>query len=200
MTEKNQEEKAPAAVDRAEDRADEQALVQAVLAGDRQAFGKLVRRHQKRLFRFVYGLLGDFDQAEDVVQDAFVKAFGAMGTFETGRDFYPWLATIARNLALNLMARNKRKESLDQIHDAGFDPASSDLGALEQMIANDGQRRFYAALKALPEQYRSVFVLRHIEEMSYEDIAAQLKIPTGTVDSRLYRARQLLVTALKDLL
>ena len=200
MIEKDREEKGAAAVDQAEDRADEQALVQAVLAGDRKAFGQLVRRHQKRLFRFVYGLLGDFDQAEDVVQEAFVKAFGAMGTFETGRDFYPWLSTIARNLALNLMARDKRKESLDQIHEAGFDPASSDPGALDQLIANESQHRFYAALKSLPEQYRTVFVLRHFEEMSYDDISTQLNIPPGTVDSRLYRARQLLVTALKDLL
>jgi RNA polymerase sigma-70 factor (ECF subfamily) len=200
MIEKNREEKGLAAVDRTEDRANEQALVQAVLAGDRQAFGQLVRRHQKRLFRFVYGLLGDFDQAEDVVQDAFVKAYGAMGTFEVGRDFYPWLSTIARNLTLNLMVREGRKESLDKVHESGFDPPSGDLGPLEELITNESQQRFYAALKALPEQYRTVFVLRHFEEMSYEDIAAQLKIPPGTVDSRLYRARQLLVMALKDLL
>jgi RNA polymerase sigma-70 factor (ECF subfamily) len=200
MIEKNQEDKGSAEVDRAEDRTNEQVLIQAVLAGDRQAFGQIVRRHQKRLFRFVYGLLGDFDQAEDIVQDAFVKAYGAMRSFEAGRDFYPWLSTIARNLALNLMARERRKESLDQIHERGFDPASSGLGPLEQLTTSESQQRFYAALKALPEQYRTVFVLRHFEEMSYEDIAAQLKIPPGTVDSRLYRARQLLVKALKDLL
>jgi RNA polymerase sigma-70 factor (ECF subfamily) len=200
MIEKNKEEKGSAAVDRAEDRADEQALVQAALAGDRKAFGQLLRRHQKRLFRFVYGLLGDFDQAEDMVQEAFVKAYGALGSFEGGRDFYPWLSTIARNLALNMMARERRKESLDQIHERGFDPPSGDLGPLEQLTARESQQRFYTALKALPEQYRTVFMLRHFEEMSYEDIAAQLKIPPGTVDSRLYRARQLLVAALKDLL
>ena len=200
MIEKNQEDKGSAAVDRAEDRTNEQVLIQAVLAGDRQAFGQIVRRHQKRLFRFVYGLLGDFDQAEDIVQDAFVKAYGALGSFEAGRDFYPWLSTIARNLALNLMAREKRTESLDRIHEHGFDPPSGDLGPLEQLTTSESQQRFYVALKALPEQYRTVFVLRHFEEMSYEDIAAQLKIPPGTVDSRLYRARQLLVTALKDLL
>jgi len=200
MNERSREEKESAAVDRAEDRTDEQALVQAVLAGDRQAFGQLVRRHQKRLFRFVYGLLGDFDQAEDIVQEAFLKACGALGSFETERDFYPWLSTIARNLAFNLMAREGRKESLDQIHERGFDPPSGDLGPLEQLIIGESQQRFYTALKALPEQYRTVFVLRHFEEMSYEDISAQLKIPPGTVDSRLYRARQLLVTALKDLL
>lgn len=200
MIEKNGEEKGSAAVDRVEDRSAEQALVQAALAGDRKAFGQLLRRNQKRLFRFVYGLLGDFDQAEDVVQEAFVKACGALGSFEAGRDFYPWLSTIARNLAFNLMAREGRKESLDQIHERGFDPPSGDLGPLEQLTTNESQQRFYAALKALPEQYRTVFVLRHFEEMSYEDIAAQLKIPPGTVDSRLYRARQLLVAELKDFL
>jgi len=200
MTEKNREEKTSVEVDGPEAYADEQPLVRAAQKGDQQAFGRLVRRHQKRLFRFIYGLLGSFDQTEDVVQEAFVRAYGALGSFEAGRDFYPWLSAIARNLALNLIARERRKESLDQIQDAGFDPSSGDLGPLDQMMADESQRRFYAALRALPEQYRSVFVLRHLEEMTYEEIAAQLKIPPGTVDSRLYRARQLLVSALKDLL
>jgi RNA polymerase sigma-70 factor (ECF subfamily) len=110
------------------------------------------------------------------------------------------LSTIARNLALNQIARDRKEESLDLIQERGFDPPSAELGPLEQLITGESQRRFYAALRALPEQYRTVFVLRHYEEMSYEEIAGQLKIPPGTVDSRLYRARQLLVEALRDLL
>lgn len=197
---KAREEKAVSGVEGSETKAVEQELILAARRGDKNAFGQLVRRHQKRLFRFVYGLVGSFDQTEDVVQEAFVKAYSALDTFEAGRDFYPWLATIARNKALNLIAREGRKESLDKIQEQGFDPAVTDLGPLERLVNNEDQQRFYAALKALPEPYRVVFVLRHFEEMSYEEIADQLKIPPGTVDSRLWRARQLLMEALKDLL
>jgi len=198
--EKSREEHVRPTVEGTEDRAAEQELIRDARRGDKAAFGRLIRRHQKRLFRFVYGLVGTFDQTEDIVQEAFVKAYSAIATFEEGRDFYPWLSTIARNLALNQIARDRKEESLDLIHEHGFDPPSGELGPLEQLITGESQRRFYAALRALPEPYRTVFVLRHFEELSYDEIAGQLKIPPGTVDSRLYRARQLLVEALKDLL
>ena len=198
--ENGREENPGTEVEGGEVRAVEQALIQAARKGDKKAFGQLLRRHQKRLFRFVLGLTGSFDQAEDIVQDAFVKAYQALDTFEMGRDFYPWLSTIARNRALNLIAREERKESLDKIQEQGFDTASNDPGPLAQVISSENQQRFYAALKELPEQFRVVFVLRHFEELSYDEIAKQLKIAPGTVDSRLFRARQLLVEALRDLL
>jgi RNA polymerase sigma-70 factor (family 1) len=200
LVQDGREEKARTEVEGGEARAAEQEWIEAARRGDKKAFGQLVRRHQKRLFRFVLGLTGSFDQAEDIVQDAFVKAYQALDTFEKGRDFYPWLSTIARNKALNLLARDERKESLDKIQEQGFDSPSDDPGPLAQLISSENQQRFYAALKGLPEQYRAVFVLRHFEELSYDEIAKQLKIALGTVDSRLYRARQLLVEALKDLL
>jgi RNA polymerase sigma-70 factor (ECF subfamily) len=198
--ENGREENPRTEVEGGEVRAVEQALIQAARNSDKKAFGQLLRRHQKRLFRFVLGLVGSFDQAEDIVQDAFVKAYQALDTFEMGRDFYPWLSTIARNRALNLIAREERKESLDKIQEQGFDTASNDPGPLAQVISSENQQRFYAALKKLPEQFRVVFVLRHFEELSYDEIAKQLKIAPGTVDSRLFRARQLLVEALRDLL
>jgi RNA polymerase sigma-70 factor (ECF subfamily) len=175
-------------------------LIEAARQGDKKAFGRLIRRHQKRLFRFVYGLTGSFDQTEDVVQDAFVRAYSAMDRFREGAEFYPWLSTIARNLAFNLLKREERKESLDRKQEFGFDTESGEAGPLEKLLASEGQKRFYAALRKLPEKYRTVFVLRHFEDMNYQEIAQQLKIPVGTVDSRLHRARQTLAEALKDLL
>lgn len=182
------------------DRGEERRLVEASQNGNKAAFGKLVRIHQKRLFRYIYGITGSFDAAEDIVQEAFIKAFGAIKTFRTEYSFYPWLSTIARNLAYNQIHREERQVSLDQKAEAGFDPESADLGPLEKLIAHEGDKRFWKALKALPGQYRRVFVLRHFEQMDYAEIASYLKIPPGTVDSRLYRARQLLIEALKDLL
>lgn len=180
--------------------AEERALVEAAQQGDGAAFDRLIRLHQKRLFRFAYSITGSFDQAEDIVQESFVKAYSAIATFKPGFAFYPWLSTIARNLAFNQIAREERKESLDEKSDSGFDPESTDLGPLEKLLNDEAQARFFKAVMALPAKYRTVFVLRHFEEMDYNEISIYLKIPPGTVDSRLYRARQMLVEALKDLL
>lgn len=200
MNQEKPEEIRPSRVAEVDQAVTDRKLIEAAQGGDKRAFGILLRRHQRRLFRFIYGLLGSFDQAEDVVQEAFVKAYQAIGTFRTQYDFYPWLSTIARNLAYNQLSRKEKTESLDQIAESGFNPATTDLGPLEQMMDGETQKRFYAAVQALPAQYRSVFVLRHFEEMDYSQIASYLKIPPGTVDSRLYRARKMLMEALQDLL
>jgi RNA polymerase sigma-70 factor, ECF subfamily len=178
----------------------ERKLVEAAQNGDKKAFGELVRMHQKKLFRYIYGLVGSFDQAEDIVQDAFVRAYGAIKTFRAEYSFYPWLSTIARNLAYNHVNREEKKESLDKISEKGYDPVSADLGPLDKLLSDEVDQRFFRALKSLPSTYRSVFVLRHFENMDYVQIANYLKIPPGTVDSRLFRARQMLMKELQDLL
>lgn len=178
----------------------EKKLVEAVQNGDKRAFGQLVRLHQKRLMRYIYGLVKSFDVAEDVVQEAFVKSYNKIGEFKTQYAFYPWLSTIARNLAYNHIYREERKESLDQLNEAGYNPADENLGPLDQFLEKDAGKRFYKAVMALPVKYRTVFILRQFEKMDYSEIASYLKIPPGTVDSRLYRARQMLMNELKDLL
>ncbi|UCC43143.1 MAG: sigma-70 family RNA polymerase sigma factor [Candidatus Zixiibacteriota bacterium] len=194
------EEKQASSVNRVNGSVSDEALILAVQGGARNAFGQLVRRHQKRLFRFIYAMTRSFDQTEDIVQDAFVRAFNAMDSFKPGHAFYPWLSRIARNLALNQISREEKKESLDNMVAAGFEPASGELGPFDRLLEGEAARRFYAAVKAMPTKYRTVFALRHFEGLDYAEIAAQLKIPPGTVDSRLYRARQFLLEALKDLL
>jgi RNA polymerase sigma-70 factor, ECF subfamily len=178
----------------------ERSLVEAAQNGDQKAFGQLIRLHQKKLFRYIYGLVGSFDQAEDIVQESFVRAYAALKSFRTEYAFYPWLSTIARNLAFTQINREERKESLDSLTDKGYDPESVELGPLDKLLDEESEKRFYRALMAMPVTYRSVFVLRHFENMDYVEIATYLKIPPGTVDSRLYRARQFLMNELKDLL
>ena len=175
-------------------------LIEAAQNGDKKAFGQLIRQYQKRLFRFIYGLVRSFDRAEDIVQETFVKAYAAIKTFNTGYAFYPWLSTIARNLAYNQISREEKTSSLNQMTEQGFDPASVDLGPLDGLLNDEAQKRFTKAVAALPVKYRTVFVLRQFEQMDYAAIASYLKIPPGTVDSRLYRARQMLMESLKDLL
>ncbi len=182
------------------DRAREQKLLESSQQGDTKAYGQLVRAHQKRLFRFIMSLTGSFDVAEDIVQEAFVKGWQAIDRFRLGYDFYPWISTIARNLAFNHITREEKGQSLDTLKEAGFNPMSDDLGPLDTLLTAEGEKRFYQALMALPGPFRTVFVLRHYENMDYASIASYLKIPPGTVDSRLYRARQLLLKQLEDLL
>ena len=179
---------------------DEKSLVQSAQAGDKTAFGRLIRMFQQRLMRFVYGLLGSFDQAEDVVQEAFLKAWQALGSFDNTRPFYPWLSVIARNLAFNLMRREEKKESLEKLTEKGFDAVANKPGPLDILLEGENEKRFYEALASMPVSYREVFVLRHFEDMNYTDIATELKIKPGTVDSRLYRARRYLMEQLNDLL
>jgi len=194
------EENQPKPVNREGSLKTERELVEAVQNGDTKAFGKLVRLNQKRLFRYIYGLVGSFDETEDIVQEAFVRAFNNIKTFRTQYAFYPWLSTIARNLAYNHISREEKKESLDRLQEKGYDPQSVDLGPLENLVEGEGRQRFFKAVMALPVKYRTVFVLRHFEQMDYGQIASYLKIPPGTVDSRLYRARQFLLNELKEML
>jgi RNA polymerase sigma-70 factor (ECF subfamily) len=183
-----------------EEQFNQRSLIEAAQAGDKSAFGQLIRQFQQRLMRFVYGLLGSFDQAEDVVQEAFVKAWQAIATFDPSRPFYPWLSVIARNLAFNQIRREEKKESLEKLTEKGFDAQSDLPGPLDVLLDGENEQRFYKALSSMPTAYREVFVLRHFEDMNYADIAKELKIKPGTVDSRLYRARQYLLEQLGDLL
>ncbi len=200
MSKNNWEDSARSSVSSSESKSDEQKLIESAQNGNKTAFGKLIRMHQKRLFRFVYGLVNSFDMTEDLVQETFVKAFEKIKTFKTGYAFYPWIATIARNSAFNLIQREEKKESLDKLTEVGFNPQTVELGALDKLLDDENKKRLYKAISALPVKYRTVFIMRNFEKMDYAEIASYLKIPPGTVDSRLHRARQMLLNAVKDLL
>lgn len=144
----------------------------------------------------VVAMTGSLDSAMDIVQDSFIRAYHALDTFEADRPFYPWISTIATNLTLNFLKRGKREVSFNPELDnreAGEDP-------LKKLRVRENEKRLLDAVQELPEQYRSVFVLRSFEHLSYTEIATRLNISQGTVDSRLYRARQILLEKLKDLL
>lgn len=198
MDEKIREEKAALSVNNANDAALDQALIKAARDGDKNAYGRLVLKYQKRVYRFVAALLGRTDTAEDMVQEAFVKGYLALNDFELGRPFYPWISTIARNLALNHIKRAEREKPISEINDFLYQLPDSSVSPLEQMIEKENDKRLLRAIMALPIQFRSVFILRMFEKMSYEEIARYLNISVGTVDSRLHRARERLIEALKD--
>lgn len=168
--------------------------------GDKDAFGKLVLKYQKRLVRQIFMMLGRLGEAEDIVQEAFVKGYLALDSFEINRPFYPWITRIARNLALNKIKRENKKTVFSEIDETEIEIPDKTDNPLDNMIEKENDRRLAKAILALPIPYRTVFVLRTVEQMSYEDIAEKLKISAGTVNSRLFRAREKLVEMLKDLL
>lgn len=179
---------------------DDRENILSAQGGDKEAYGKLVLKYQKRLFRFVIMMLGSKDATEDIVQDAFVKGYLALNSFDIEKPFYPWLATIARNLALNKIKKSEKEKPASEYEDLIETAPDDKADPLANVINKENEQRLAKALAALPEKYRTVFVLRTFEKMSYEEIAEKLNIAPGTVDSRLYRAREKLVQMLKDLL
>lgn len=177
---------------------EDRRLIEQAASGDRRAFGELVTRYQRRLFRFVFMLLKSKDAADDIVQDAFINAWQALGTFEPDKPFYPWLSTIARNLALNRLKREARMQPASEMEEEFERIPELAPNPLDKIIEKENDRVFAQAVMSLPEQYRTVFVLRMIEKMPYEKIAEQLNISPGTVDSRLHRARAKLMEMLKE--
>jgi len=200
MFKKTGEEKAALAVDKSDTATEDQSTIKLAREGDKNAYGKLVLKYQKRLFGYIFMMLGRRDTAEDIVQEAFVKGYLALNSFDPEKPFYPWIATIARNLALNVIKKGKKEKSISEFENILSSIPDKSGNPLDHIIDKENEKRLARAVAALPERYRTVFVLRTFEKLSYDEIARQLNIAMGTVDSRLYRARGKLVQMLKDLL
>jgi RNA polymerase sigma-70 factor (ECF subfamily) len=166
--------------------------------GNLFAFEEIVKRHQRRVYGVAFRILRRHDLADDVVQDTFIRAYQSLGTFQLGRPFAPWVATIAANLALNHVRSPRfREEPLPEAH--AEIPVSAP-SPLEGVLEAEAASHLQAALARLPAEQRAVFVLRAVEDLSYREIAESLGLPVGTVMSRLARAREKLREALSPYL
>ncbi len=178
--------------------------------GRMEEFAVLVRRHQKKMINMAYRMIGDYDEACDVVQEAFLSAYRAIGQFRGDARFSTWLAGIVVNRVRDHLsqkiARNRREEALDDNpadpggrHNAnvffdGNDPADIRIEKRER------DARIQKCIDRLDGEQKEVLVLRDIQDYSYEEIGAMLKLPPGTVRSRLFRARSALKTSLQQVL
>ncbi len=176
---------------------DTEFIVQA-RQGDRAAFGELVKRYQRRAYAVAYSLVGNRDDAMEIAQDSFVKAYRAMGRFDSELPFYPWLYRIIRNTCLNHIKKRSRRgeSSLDGMMEQGTDFASANRGPSETAGVDELRVRLARCMRALSESHREILSLRHVEELSYEEIARVLEVPKGTVMSRLHAARRALREAM----
>jgi len=166
--------------------------------GDRDAFGELVQRYQGRLFGLVLMMVREPAGAEDVTQDAFVRAHANIHRYDDRRPFYPWLAAIAVRLAQNWLRRHGR---MVRREGAALELAPEPAGAaatLTALIASERTRRLWQAVAALPSGQRTVVMLYYRDEMAVRDIALALGVTTGTIKTLLFRARRQLRGYLQD--
>jgi RNA polymerase sigma-70 factor (ECF subfamily) len=184
----------------------DQQLVERVQAGDKAAFDLLVRKYQHRVLKLVSRFVPDAAEAEDVAQEAFIKAYRALASFRGDSAFYTWLYRIAINTAKNALVSNRRRpvdfdldlqdpEQYDR-HARLRDGDTPEGVLLTEEIRNVVER----AMEQLPEDLRTAIVLRELEGLSYEEIAEAMDCPVGTVRSRIFRAREAIDKKLKPLL
>jgi len=183
------------------------ALVQRVQAGDIRAFEVLVNKYQRKVARLLSRMVRDVDEIDDIVQEAFIKAYRALGNFRGESAFYTWLYRIAVNTAKNhLLAASRRPSSLREMGDdvsETFDESEtlSDIDTPDSVLLS---RQIAAtvnkAMEELPEELKNAIVLREIEGLSYDEIAEIMNCPIGTVRSRIFRAREAISAKLKPIL
>jgi len=184
---------------------EDRELIKLAQGGDRTAFRRLVERHQRRAFAIALGLVRDENDARELVQEAFLRVYRGLGSFEGGSSFFTWLYRIVTNLAIDLMRKPGRRDA--ELNDNHLEEESADFslvsridGAdpLDVMRRREIALRIQTALDALPPYHRGVILMREVEGMSYEEMAQAMGVSKGTIMSRLFHARQKLQKALAD--
>ena len=172
---------------------DDQTLVADTLAGRTAAFGTLVERYDRAVYHLAYRTLRDQEEARDVAQEAFFKAYRSLRTFKPGAKFSTWLFAIAYHACCDRLSRRRRysNEELPERADPSAGPES-------EAIASDEALRLRRAIAALPEKYRAVITLYHLQGRQYEEIAQVLGMPMGTVKTHLFRAKEQLRKILNE--
>ena len=181
---------------------DEQ-LIARFQSGDEGAYIELVNRYKDRLTNFVYQFIGDVEQAEDIVQDTMLKLYEKKHYYREIAKFSTWIYTIARNLA-NTELRKRKRRKVTVLSQMTRDEREYELPAIQPKIGQEVENEYAAkriqiAINALPEHFKTVIILRDIQELSYDDISSIVGVPLGTVKSRINRARLQLQADLKDL-
>lgn len=182
-------------------------LVARVQRGERQAFDLLVLKYQRKIMRLLSRMIRDPSEIEDVTQEAFIKAYRALPQFRGESAFYTWLYRIAINTGRNWLATNSRRPSSPSSYENEDGETFNETDNLTDnntpesaMASREIAETVNRSIEDLPEDLRTAIVLREIEGMSYEDIAATMNCPIGTVRSRIFRAREAIAAKLRPVL
>lgn len=184
----------------------DQILVERVQQGDKSAFDVLVRKYQHKVVSLVSRYVSDQAEALDVTQEAFIKAYRAIGNFRGDSAFFTWMYRIAINTAKNyLVAQSRRPPASDldaqEAEQYAGDSRLRDTGSPEhELLRQEIEQTIQDAIAILPDDLRTAITLREVEGMSYEDIASAMECPIGTVRSRIFRAREAIDKKLRPLL
>jgi RNA polymerase sigma-70 factor (ECF subfamily) len=195
-------------LERAREAEEDRVLIGRAQAGDRGAFRRLVERHQRRAFAVALALVRDENDARELVQDAFLRAFKSLSSFQGSSSFFTWLYRIVTNLSIDLMRKPGRQTaSLEENRvdsDEGVDLELALVSRPDHIDPSDSVRRreigarLQAALDGLPSYHRAVILMREVEGLSYDEMAQVMDVSKGTIMSRLFHARQKLQRALAD--
>jgi RNA polymerase sigma-70 factor (ECF subfamily) len=169
---------------------DDAELVAASQAGDQDAFAQLVQRHQRRVFNLVFRMLQQYEEANEITQETFLAAWQGLSTFRGDSRFSTWLYRIAYNCCLKQLEQRKRDKALQLAMQTEQISAHDQIN--NELEAHDCQSLVREHLAMLPAKYRIVLVLRHLQDMTYEEMAEILTMPIGTIKTHLFRARNLL--------
>ena len=166
-------------------------LIERCLNGDQAAWEEIVRLHWRKVFNIAYKFVGRHDLAEDLTQDVFLKLFKSLDTFDRRANFQTWLISVSRNLCIDhYRSVRKERETVNRdIDPAELAPVSTDKSAYALLETRDRVQMLREALDKLPTTLRTAVMLRDIQELSYQEIATKLKLPEGTVKSRINRGR-----------
>jgi len=184
----------------------DQLLVKRVQQGDKRAFDVLVQKYQHRIVSLVSRYVSDSGDSLDVAQEAFIKAYRAIGKFRGESAFYTWLYRIAINTAKNYLVAQGRRPPASDIDAQDAEQYSGDTRLKDQaspeheLLREEIENTIYGTIAQLPDDLRTAIMLREIEGMSYEEIATTMDCPIGTVRSRIFRAREAIDEKLKPLL
>ena len=179
---------------------DDLTLVKRVREGDQRAFKTLVERYQRKVYAVALGMLRNKEDSMDVSQEAFIKVYKYLDHFKGDSSFYTWLYRITVNICIDVIRkRNASKgEQVEFDETVQMDATEANIGALGSRLGTNPQKaalrkelaeKIQEALEQVPEKHRAILLLREVEGMSYEDLARTLKVPKGTVMSRLFHAR-----------
>lgn len=181
----------------------EKKIIEKVLGGDANAFEELVLKYEKTVYNLALRMVGDRDDAFDMTQEAFIKAYGSLSSFRGDSKFSVWIYRIATNVCLDFLRSKSRKQQVsltvsDDDEDAQLDIPDPKADPEQQLIKKISMQSVEEGLKTLPDKQRQILVMRELGGMSYAEIGAALSLEEGTVKSRIFRARKRLCTFLLD--